>query len=94
MPNKMTFLMTFWYKFIAYSFLIAKKCLMLCISIMLLFCISIFMLRISLRLVGLNIYFYVTFSLLKNRYMEMVYMEMVENFYYEIHIECYTTHME
>ena len=52
------------------------------------------MLRISLRLVGLNIYFYVTFSLLKNRYMEMVYMEMVENFYYEIHIERYTSHME
>ena len=59
-----------------------------------LFCISIFMLRIILRLVDLNIYFYVVFSSLKNWYMEMVYMEMVENFHYEIHIEWYATYME
>ena len=47
-------------------------------------CISIFMLRINLRLVGLNIYFYDVFVNYKMG-SKKGYMERKENFYYGIH---------
>ena len=71
-------------RFIACSFLILieKKCLMLCISIMLLFLYKYF-LMLRIRLVGLNIYFYDVFFNYKKG-SKKGYMEREENFCFEV----------